>query len=118
MRQDYFLDGDLFYLGKETEAGLFSMMLLETPTRSEPGRTSQKVLLVFTSEALAKKLVSEHQVLRLAKDDPRAKEEFFRAAITAGATEVWVNSLTPIIKIPTQQALDYVLSFKTETACF
>jgi hypothetical protein len=110
MRQDYFLDGDLFYLGKETEAGLFSMMLLETPT--------QKVLLVFTSEALAKKLVSEHQVLRLAKDDPRAKEEFFRAAITAGATEVWVNSLTPIIKIPTQQALDYVLSFKTETACF
>jgi hypothetical protein len=106
----YFLDGDLFYLGREAEAGVFSMLLLETPTR--------KVLLVFTNESLAKELFPDQHVLSLPKDDPRAKEEFFRAALKAGATEVWVDGLEPTIKVPTQQALDYILSFKTETACF
>ena len=86
------------------------MVLLETPT--------QKAVLVFTREDLAKKLFPNHQVLRLPKDDPRAKEEFFRAALNAGATEVWVDGLEANIKLPTQQALDYILSLKNQTACF
>jgi hypothetical protein len=109
MIQDYFLDGDLFYLGRETKAGLFHLVLLETPT--------QKVILVFKTEALAKKLFPNHQVLALPKDDPRAREEFFRAALNSGATEVWIDGLEPALRIPTQQALDYVLSLKTQTAC-
>jgi hypothetical protein len=107
---DYFLDGDLFYLGREAEAGLFNLLLLETPT--------QKVLLVFTKADLAKKLFPNHQLLSLPKDDPRAREEFFRAALKAGATEVWVDGLEPTIKAPTQQALNYILSLKNQTACF
>lgn len=107
---DYFLDSDLFYLGKETEAGLFHIMLLETST--------QKVILVFTSKDLAKKLFPSHQILALPKDDPRAKEEFFRAVLNAGATELWVDGLEAILKLPVQQALDYILSLKNQTACF
>jgi hypothetical protein len=105
----YFLDGDLYYLGKETKASLFHLVLLETPT--------QKVIPVFTSEMLAKKLFPTHHVLALPKDDPRAKEEFFRAALRAGATDVWVDGLEPTLRIPTQQALDYILSLKNQSAC-
>lgn len=105
----YFLDSDLFYLGRKAEADLFNMTLLETPIH--------KVLLVFTTEAIAKKFFPAHQVLALPKDDPRAREEFFRAALNAGATEVWVDGVEPMLKVPTQQALDYTLSLKNETAC-
>lgn len=105
----YFLDGDLFYLGKETEAGLFNMTLLETPT--------QKVLLVFTSRDIAKRLFPTHQVLALPKDDSRAREEFFRAALSAGATELWVDGVAATLRVPTQQALDYTLSLKNQSAC-
>ncbi len=108
--REYFLDGDLFYLGRETKAGLFNIVVLETPTT--------KAVLVFTSEDTAKKLFPDYHVLYLCKDDPRAKEEFFRAALNAGATEVWVDGLEPTLRIPTQQALDYILSLKNETACF
>jgi hypothetical protein len=106
---DYFLDSDLFYIGREAEAGFFHMVLLETP--------AQKALLVFTSEALAKKLFPSHQVLALPKADPRAREEFFRAALKAGASEVWVDGLESTLRTSTQQALDYTLSLKTQTAC-
>jgi hypothetical protein len=107
---DYFLDGDLFYLGRESKADLFHLVLLETPT--------QKVILVFTKENLAQKLFPNHQILSLPKDDPRAKEEFFRAVLNAGATELWVDGLETILKLPAQQALDYILSLKNQTACF
>ncbi len=107
---NYFLDGDLFYLGGKTETGLFKITLLETST--------QKVVVVLTREDIARNLFPNHTILPLAKDDPRAKEEFFRAALKAGATEVWVDALEPSLKVSTQQALNYILSFKTETACF
>jgi hypothetical protein len=104
----YFLDGDLFYLGKEAQ-GEFNFLLLETPMH--------KVIPVFTSQELAQKFNKHHHVLSLSKDDPRAREEFFRAAFNAGATEVWVDSLEPTECLPTQQALDYILSLKNQSAC-
>jgi hypothetical protein len=106
----YFLDGDLFYLGKEAR-GKFEFVLLETP--------STKAIPVFTNQDLARAF-SNHQVLSLPNNDPRAREEFFRAALKAGATEVWVDveGLEPSERIPTRQALDYVLSLKNQTACF
>jgi hypothetical protein len=107
---DYFLDGDLFYLGRETDTSSFQLLLLETPT--------QKVILVFTSKGIAKKLFPTHQILALPKNDPRSKEEFFRAALNAGATEIWVDGLEPTLHLPTQQALEYILSLKNQTACF
>jgi hypothetical protein len=105
----YFLDGDLFYLGKEAQ-GKFEFVLLETP--------SHKAVPVFTKQDLARAF-SNHQVLPLPKDDPRAREEFFRAALNVGVTEVWVDvkRLEPTQRIPTQQALSYVLSLKNQSAC-
>jgi hypothetical protein len=104
----YFLDGDLFYLGKEAK-GKFEFVLLETPTHN--------VILVFTSQELAKQRFPDYSVLALPKDDPRAREEFFRAALAAGASKVWVDGLEPAMHIPTRQALDYILSLKNQTAC-
>jgi hypothetical protein len=104
----YFLDDDLFYLGKESK-GKFEFVLLETPTH--------KVILVFTKQDLAKQHFSDYSVLSLPKDDPRAREEFFRAALAAGVSEVWVDGLEPVLRLPTQQALDYILSLKNQTAC-
>ena len=109
--REYFLDGDLFYLGKEAQ-GTFNFLLLETP--------SAIAIPVFTTRELAQKFNNHHQVLSLPKDDPRAREEFFRAALNSGASEVWVDveRLEPSQHIPTQQALNYVLSLKNQTACF
>jgi hypothetical protein len=106
----YFLDGDLFYLGKEAQ-GKFEFVLLET--------LSSKAILVFTNQDLARAFNKHHQVLPLPKDDPRAREEFFRAALKAGASEVWVDveRLEPTQRIPTQQALNYILSLKNQSAC-
>jgi hypothetical protein len=108
---DYFLEGDLFYLGRDTSATTFNLVLLETPLT--------KAVLVFTNALLAKQASRSHHVLTLPQNDPRAKEEFFRAALNAGATEVWVdtNGLEPTLQIPTQQALDYILSLKNQSAC-
>jgi hypothetical protein len=104
----YFLDGDLYYLGREAKEK-FAFVLLETSTR--------KVILVFTAEPLAKKQFPSYHVLALPEADPRAKEEFFRAALEAGATEVWVDGLESTLRMPTQQALDYMLSLKNQSAC-
>jgi hypothetical protein len=106
----YFLDGDLFYLGKEAQ-GKFEFVLLETP--------SSKAILVFTNQDSARAFNNDHQVLPLPKDDPRAREEFFRAALNGGANEVWVDveRLEPTQRIPTQQALNYILSLKNQSAC-
>jgi hypothetical protein len=107
---NYFLDGDLFYLGKEAR-DKFNFLLLEPPTH--------KVIPVFTNQELARAFDKHHQVLSLPKDDPRAREEFFRAALSGGATEVWVDveRLEPSERIPTQQALHYILSLKNQSAC-
>jgi hypothetical protein len=108
--RDYFLDGDLFYLGKEAQ-GRFEFVLLET--------SSTKAIPVFTSQELTQRFSKHHQVLILPKDDPRAREEFFHAVLSAGANEVWVDvaRLEPTQRIPTQQALDYILSLKNQSAC-
>jgi hypothetical protein len=111
---EYFLDGDLFYLGRDDQPGVFNFLVLETDTL----KTDTKVCLVFTSQAIAEKVFPNHTVLTLNKSDPRAKEEFFRAALSVGASEVWVDSLEPMQRIPTLQALYYILSLKNQTACF
>jgi hypothetical protein len=104
----YFLDGDLYYLGREAKEK-FAFVLLEASTR--------KVILVFTNQDIAQQHFPHYSVLALPKDDPRAREEFFRAVLDAGASEVWVDGLEPILRIPTQQALDYILSLKSQSAC-
>jgi hypothetical protein len=108
---NYFLDGDLFYLGRDTSATTFNLVLLETPLT--------KAVLVFTSAALAQQTSRNHHLLTLPHNGPRAKEEFFRAALNAGATEVWVDTdgLEPTLHIPIEQALDYIFSLKNQSAC-
>jgi hypothetical protein len=102
---NYPLDGDLYYLGQETQ-GAVRLVLLETP---------QKVFPLFTSKDKAAALLHHQTILNLHKDDPRAKEEIFRAAMAAGAIEVRIDHS---FCIPIQQALDYILSFKNQNACF
>jgi hypothetical protein len=101
---NYPLDGDLYYLGQETQAAI-SLILLETP---------QKVFPLFTSKDKAATLLPNQTVLTLSTNDPRAKEEIFRAALESGATEAWVDHS---FRIPMRQALDYILSFKNQRAC-
>jgi hypothetical protein len=84
--------------------------------------SNKKVSLVFTDQVLASQIFPMYSILLLAKNDPRAKEEFFRAVLSSGATEIWVDvrereELEPTQYIPTQQALDYILSLKNQSAC-
>lgn len=105
----YFLDSALFYLGEDLEGNRFRLNLLETSTH--------KVLLLFTSKDLARQLFPGQSILHLAKDDFRAREDVFRAALEAGACDIWLDSLQPHIRMSVQQALNYTLSFKNQRAC-
>ncbi|MGL4610394.1 MAG: hypothetical protein ACRCYY_12075 [Trueperaceae bacterium] len=107
---DYFLDGNLFYLGQETDTGGFAVVLLET--------ANKKAFPIFTQQDVAQQLFPDQSISCLHKDDPRAKEECFRAVLNAGATEVWVDGLQPTTVLPLEQALHYILSFKNQSACF
>ena len=115
------LDNTLYYLGRNTEDTLnvFDFVMVELGANER----DVKAVLLFQEVGLAKThletLPEEVGVQPL--DDMRAKEEFLRAALQQGVTQVWfgteAGSLEPKKVQPLAEALFYVLSFKREAAC-
>lgn len=111
-----FLDGPLFYLGREVR-GVFDMLMVRQ------GNT--KAVLLFSSEAQAAAHKAGRlkvlRVFKLAADDLRAKEEFCLAALAQGARTLWLDTAPGALKPKTHRdlhrALAYVRSFKNDTAC-
>ena len=109
------LDNPLFYLGRNLDQAAFDFVMLQGETH--------KGVPVFQEVALASKHLANlpKEVSVHALDDHRAKEEFLRAALHQGVTQLWfdvdVDSLGPAYTQPLAEALFYVLSFKREAAC-
>lgn len=110
----HYLDGALHYLGREHAEGI-EIVLLEGP--------KGKAVPVFTQAEHAQHHTTSLKVTvqTLPAEDFRAKEEFLRAALQAGAALLWLEphpeTLEPAEEHLTQRALNYVLSFKNEAAC-
>lgn len=86
--------------------------------RTEHGR----VALVFSTRAGARAHLPglPPGTAVLCADDHRAKEELLRAALARGAHELWLDPAVggaPKLRYPLRRALDYVLSFKRQSAC-
>ena len=109
------LNNTLYYLGRNLKSGAFDFVMLQA--REDRG------VLVFQEVALASKHLRNlpEEVGVHALEDYRAKEEFVRAALQQGVTQLWFDvdaeSLEPIHTRPLAEALFYVLSFKREVAC-
>ena len=108
-----FLDAPLYALVNPRPA-VIDLALL----RTEHGR----VALVFSAEEGARAHVGALPpgTAVLCADDHRAKEELLRAALVRGAHELWLDpgvGGAPKLRYPLQRALDYVLSFKRQSAC-
>ncbi len=82
---------------------------------------SGKVVLLFSSELAARSHLDTAPPGTVVQSatDLRAKEELFRAALARGADELWLDAEAgePEVRYPLQRALDYVVSFKRQTAC-
>ena len=107
------LDNTLYYLGRDTKDAVFDFVMMQ-------GRA--KVALLFQEVNLAEvHLAQLPEVSVQTLDDLRAKEEFLRAALQQGVTQVWFDtdaqSLEPQRVQPLAEALFYILSFRREAAC-
>jgi hypothetical protein len=109
-----FLDGPLYFLERPCP-GIVDPALLRSGDR--------KVALLFTRSEIASghlEALPPGTAVGCAAD-LRAKEELLRAARARGATELWLDAAAggePLTRYPLQRALDYVLSFKRQSACF
>ncbi len=108
-----FLEGPLFFLGRP-QPRVLDVALLRLD--------NSKVALLFSREVTAQRHlgVAPPGTVVQSVTDLRAKEELFRAALARGADEVWLDAemeLEPVLRYPLQRALDYVLSFKRQSAC-
>ncbi|ADI15599.1 hypothetical protein [Truepera radiovictrix] len=112
----FYLDGPLYYLGRELPHQLDVTLL-----RTEAGRAA----LLFRTETGARAhLAALPHALRVRvapANDWRAKEELLLAAGARGATAVWldvaVGTLEPTLRAPLAAALAYVRSFRRQSAC-
>lgn len=112
----FYLDGPLFYLGR-TLPGVLDVTLV----RTEAGPAA----LLFRTGDRARPHLSalppEVTVQRIAESDWRAKEELLLAAGARGARTLWVDAdaagLEPALRAPLAGALNYVRSFKRQSAC-
>ena len=116
----YFLDEPLYFLGRVHSAvseGVLDPALLRLG--------EEQVALIFTDKALAETHLSAlsktaNTVRVQCVTDYRAKEELFEAALARGAAELWLDAAPdgkPKLTYPLRRALDYVLSFKRQSAC-
>jgi hypothetical protein len=107
------LENPLYYLNRARSPALDLALL-----RSAEGR----VVPIFTAEALATlhlPALPEGVTVEEARD-LRAKEELFQAALERGATELWLDPPPrgePRNRYPLERSLDYVRSFKRQSAC-
>lgn len=111
------LDGSLYFLG-QTQPHILDVALLRQ------GNT--KAVLLFSQKALAAQhlgalsAVMPAGITVQAAHDLRTKEELLRAALARGADTLWLNTPPggePAARYPLQRALEYVLSFKRQSAC-
>ena len=110
-----FLDRPLYFLGR-LHLGVLDPALLRL------GQT--RVLLLFTDETQARahlaKLPETEAVTVQCAADHRAKAELFEAALAQGAVELWLDAAPdgePMLTYRLGRALDYILSFKRQSAC-
>lgn len=112
----FYLDGPLHYLGLALP-GVLDVTLV----RTEMGLAA----LLFRTDKRARAhlgaLPPEVDVQTVAGDDWRAKEELLLAARARGANVLWVDAdaqgLEPTLHAPLENALNYVRSFKHQSAC-
>lgn len=111
----YYLDGALYYLGREHANGV-ELVLIEGP--------KGKAVPLFMQQDHARHYTAQLPnvtIQTLPAEDFRAKEEFLRAALHTGAALLWLEphpeTLAPTEEHLTQRALNYVLSFKNEASC-
>lgn len=108
-----FLDGPLYFL-ERPRPGVLDPALL----RNETGRAA----LLFTTADGARAHLSalpEGTVVGRA-DDLRGKEELLAAALARGAGELWLDAAPggePALTHPARRALEYVRSFRRQSAC-
>jgi hypothetical protein len=110
------LDGTCFYLGRSIESA-FQIALLDVQGKSlAPLFTSREAASPFLLRAPA-----GVELLELAADDLRAKEEWLTAAAAQGGELLAVDpdplSLEPTGALPLDAAQAYVLSHRRATAC-
>ena len=112
------LDGPLYYLNRSQRAGkainVIDLALLSFP--------EGKAALVFSDEARAQAHLSllPKGVTVACASDLRDKEELFRAALERGADTLWLDA--PVggeatASYPLRRALEYILSYKRQSAC-
>jgi hypothetical protein len=108
-----FLDGPLYFL-ENPRPGIIDPALLRSGDR--------RAALLFTRSEIAQSHLAALPPGAAVgcADDLRAKEELLRAARARGATELWLDTAAggdPATRYPLQRALDYVVSFKRQSAC-
>ena len=109
------LDDPLYYLERNVDAAVFDFVMVQ--------REGNKAVLLFREVTLAEQHLAHlpREVSVHMLDDARSKEEFLRAALQQGVTQLWfdveVGSLEPQRTQPLAEALFYILSFKREAAC-
>ena len=109
-----FLDGPLYFLARP-HPGVLDPALL----RTEAGRAA----LLFTTAGGAEahlNALPEGTVVGRA-DDLREKEELLAAVLARGAGDLWLDTVpggNPALTCPARRALEYVRSFKRQSACF
>lgn len=108
-----FLDGPLYFL-ERSRPGVLDPALLRT-------ETGHAALLFTTPDgagAHLSALPAETVVSRA--DDLREKEELLTAVLARGAGDLWLDAPPggdPARTYPARRALEYVQSFKRQTAC-
>ena len=108
-----FLDGPLYFL-ERPHPGVLDPALLRT-------ETGHAALLFTTPDgagAHPSELPTETVVSRA--DDLREKEELLTAVLARGAGDLWLDAPPggdPAQTYPARRALEYVQSFKRQTAC-
>ena len=110
------LDRDWYYLGLPADEGFAALQVVSGGSAAVPVYSDAE-----RARALLGRAPSGVTVERLQADDLRAKEEWLRAALTAGAAELLADpaasTMEPAGTLPLRLALGYILSFRRETAC-
>lgn len=110
------LDGDWLYLGRPLE-GVVDIVTVT-------GKTGRQAPLFgddASGEPFRARGPAGLELLSVAAGDLRAKEEWLRAALAQGVTEVVFDpdpvSLSATVAFPADKALWYVLSHRRQSAC-
>lgn len=133
------LDGEWHYLGRRVTGGFDIATLIpgrrqhgatrEQVSRSAPEKAGEPLAPAFTSRAAAREFVATApagvELLSVAADDLRAKEEWLRALISQGTRTLVFDPLPGSLDaasgsgaaIATHLALGYILSHRRASAC-